>query len=295
MNEKRARWLYTLYNHYISGVKKTFILLTGLLLTQLSFAQTSVRFHTSEGDFIVLLYDSLVPLTVSNFLSYVDQEYYDGVLFHRVIDNFMIQGGDGPGNPAPIQDEFDSTLSNIQKTISMANSGPNTGNTQFFINLVDNTYLDYNKAPLSSKHPVFGMVIGGFEIVQQIGKVPTNINNRPQTDVVIDSIRRIEYHADPPVHLPESFTITPSPINHRTYLELPEDKPGAYGYAENEIEIKCFNQFGEEVYSLKSSLDSRWSYIGLEDLYMAGLNPGTYYLHVIKSPAGFGVAKFLVL
>ena len=161
-----------------------------LLITAFNVkAQTKVDFHTNYGDFRIQLYDSLVPITSSNFINLVNAEFYDGALFHRVIDNFMIQGGDV--NPAPtiIVDEFDSSLSNIQKTISMANSGPNTGTCQFFINLVSNTYLDFDKAPFTSKHPVFGITISGFDVVQDIGDVQTNSNDMPYDDVIMDSVR----------------------------------------------------------------------------------------------------------
>lgn len=154
-----------------------------------SHSQTQVDFFTNYGDFRVELYDSLVPITTSNFINLVSTNFYDGALFHRVIKNFMIQGGDVSPPPPPIVDEFDSTLSNIQKTISMANSGPNTGTCQFFINLVDNTYLDFDKPPFTSKHPVFGITISGFNIVEDIGDVQTNFNDVPYIDVIMDSVR----------------------------------------------------------------------------------------------------------
>ena len=152
-------------------------------------AQTQVNFHTNYGDFRIELYDSLVPITSSNFINLVSTEFYDGALFHRVIDDFMIQGGDAFPSPAIIPDEFDSTLSNIKKTISMANSGPNTGTCQFFINLVNNTYLDFDKAPFTSQHPVFGITISGFDVVKDIGDVQTDSNDIPYNDVIIDSVR----------------------------------------------------------------------------------------------------------
>tara|TARA_B100001113_G_scaffold110777_1_gene89895 strand:- start:3622 stop:4290 length:669 start_codon:yes stop_codon:yes gene_type:complete len=154
-----------------------------------SKSQTQVDFYTNYGDFRVELYDSIVPITTSNFINLVSANFYDGALFHRVIKNFMIQGGDVSPPPPPIPDEFDSTLSNIQKTISMANSGPNTGTCQFFINLVDNTYLDFDKPPFTSKHPVFGITISGFNIVEDIGDVQTNFNDVPYIDVIMDSVR----------------------------------------------------------------------------------------------------------
>ena len=152
-------------------------------------SQTQVDVFTNYGDIRLEMYDALVPNTVNNFVNLVNQGFYDGVIFHRVIDNFMIQGGDGSPAPPSIIDEFDSTLSNVQKTISMANSGPNTGTCQFFINLVDNTYLDFDKSPLTSKHPVFGITISGFNVVQAIGNVQTNFNDVPYVDVVMDSVR----------------------------------------------------------------------------------------------------------
>ena len=152
-------------------------------------SQTKVDFYTNYGDFTVELYDSLVPITTSNFINLVSSGFYDGALFHRVISNFMIQGGDVSPAPPSITDEFDSTLSNIQKTISMANSGPNTGTCQFFINLVDNTYLDFDKPPFTSKHPVFGITTSGFNIVEDIGDVQTNFNDVPYIDVIMDSVR----------------------------------------------------------------------------------------------------------
>ena len=168
---------------------KRLLIICFLLQFSIVKSQTQVDVFTNYGDIRLEMYDALVPNTVNNFLNLVNQGFYDGVIFHRVIDNFMIQGGDGSPAPPSIIDEFDSTLSNVQKTISMANSGPNSGTCQFFINLVDNTYLDFDKAPLTSKHPVFGITITGFNVVQAIGNVQTNFNDVPYVDVVMDSVR----------------------------------------------------------------------------------------------------------
>lgn len=178
-------------------MKKVNFIITLLLLSFITIkvkAQTEITFYTTKGNFIVKMYDTITPITSGNFISLVNAKFYDSIIFHRVINNFMIQGGDplgtgygGPGYTIP--DEFDSTVSNIQKTISMANSGPNTGGSQFFINLVNNTFLDYNKPPLTSAHPVFGIVISNFSVVQAIGAVPVNSNNLPLTPVVMDSLR----------------------------------------------------------------------------------------------------------
>ena len=168
---------------------KRLLIICFLLQFSIVKSQTQIDIFTNYGDIRLEMYDALVPNTVNNFVNLVNQGFYDGVIFHRVIDNFMIQGGDGSPAPPSIIDEFDSTLSNVQKTISMANSGPNTGTCQFFINLVDNTYLDFDKAPLTSKHPVFGITITGFNVVQAIGNVQTNFNDVPYVDVVMDSVR----------------------------------------------------------------------------------------------------------
>jgi peptidylprolyl isomerase len=112
-----------------------------------------------------------MPVTAGNFETLVKNKFYDGVIFHRVIEGFMIQGGDptgtGFGGPGyAIKDEFQPGNRNDRGTLSMANAGPNTGGSQFFINLVDNNYLD-------SKHPVFGKVVEGMDVVDEIAKVPT--------------------------------------------------------------------------------------------------------------------------
>lgn len=194
----------------------------------MSKAQTAVTFYTSMGIFVVEIYDHKVPITGNNFIDLVEAKFYDNVIFHRVIDGFMIQGGDptGTGSGGPgytIPDEFDSTLSNLQKTISMANSGPNTGGSQLFINLVDNTYLDFNKPPLSSAHAVFGMVIENFSVVQAIGHVATDGNDRPLTDVVMDSLRLGNFisevgsvNASPEL----AVRIFPNPVNSTSVLQI---------------------------------------------------------------------------
>lgn len=139
------------------------------------------------GSFTVAL-DPAMPITAGHFTSLVEKGFYNGVIFHRVIDGFMIQGGDptgtgsggsGPnGSSIPIKDEFTANNRNNRGTIAMANAGPNTGDSQFFINLVNNNYLD-------TKHPVFGKVVEGMDVVDAIGKTKTGAGNRPVTPVTI--------------------------------------------------------------------------------------------------------------
>ena len=143
---------------------------------------TEVLLETNMGDITIQLRDDM-PITAGNFKKLVADGFYDGVIFHRVIDGFMIQGGDptGTGRGGPgytIKDEFTAQNRNDRGTISMANAGPNTGGSQFFINLVDNNYLD-------RMHPVFGEVVDGMDVVDSIGKVKTGPGDRPLKEVVI--------------------------------------------------------------------------------------------------------------
>jgi len=151
---------------------------------------TTVTLHTNMGDIRIRMYDDM-PVTAGNFIELAKKGFYDGIVFHRVIDGFMIQGGcpDGTGTGGPgytIKDEFVKGHPNKRGTISMANTGrPNSGGSQFFINLVDNTFLDWDNPRTPSAHPVFGEVESGMDIVDRIGKTPTGRNDRPLKDVII--------------------------------------------------------------------------------------------------------------
>ena len=152
--------------------------------------ETKVKLETNHGDIVIELYDDM-PVTAGNFKKLVGEGFYDGVIFHRVINGFMIQGGDptgtGMGGPGyKIDDEFVAGHSNVRGTLSMANSGPNSGGSQFFINLADNSPLDYDdmRAP-SSKHPVFGEVVEGMDVVDKIANIQTDRGDRPVEEVVI--------------------------------------------------------------------------------------------------------------
>ena len=149
-----------------------------------------VLLKTTLGDVIIELYEDM-PITAGNFKSLVEKGVYDGVIFHRVIAGFMVQGGDptgtGFGDPSipSIEDEFVEGRSNLRGTLSMANSGPNSGSSQFFINLVDNVFLDFDKPPIQSKHPVFGKVVEGMDIVDKIGGVEVGVGDKPVEEVKI--------------------------------------------------------------------------------------------------------------
>ena len=163
---------------------------------------TYARFVTNEGNFTVRLFDQEAPRTVENFVGLaegtkqwsdprtnqkVQKPYYDGTIFHRVIDGFMIQGGDplgqGIGGPGyNFADEFHPKLRhNKAGILSMANRGPNTNGGQFFITLAPTPHLD-------DRHAVFGEVVEGMDVVGKIGGTPTGDRDRPVKDIVIQHV-----------------------------------------------------------------------------------------------------------
>ena len=159
--------------------------------------------RTSEGDIALELFDEDAPKTVSNFKQLAGQGFYDGLIFHRVIPNFMIQGGGfEPGmkqkqTRAPIKNESSNGLSNLRGTIAMARTPePDSATAQFFINVKDNPYLDRAKAADRVGYCVFGKVIDGMDVVDKIKVVETANRGRhekvPVKDVVINSIRRAD-------------------------------------------------------------------------------------------------------
>lgn len=167
---------------------------------------TTAIFHTNRGQFTLELFTEQMPITTGNFIKLAEDGFYDGTRFHRVIDGFMIQAGDpltkdltqsmrwGTGGPGyTIQDEFVAGLSNVRGTIAMANTGqPNSGGSQFFVNVVDNTGLDFDKPPMGSSHPVFGKVISGMEIVDSIASTAVDMSDRPLEEVVINRVEIIK-------------------------------------------------------------------------------------------------------
>ncbi|MEA2038074.1 MAG: peptidylprolyl isomerase [Nanoarchaeota archaeon] len=144
-------------------------------------------FETSMGEFEIELFTDKTPITTKNFIDLTEKGFYDGLIFHRVIDGFMLQSGDpnGDGSGGPgyeIEDEFHEELKHDSEgVLSMANRGPNTGGSQFFITLAPTPWLD-------GKHAVFGKVVSGMEVVKEIGNVEKGHNDKPLEDVVIKKI-----------------------------------------------------------------------------------------------------------
>ena len=159
---------------------------------------------TSLGNFRIELDPDKSPKTVANFLGYVDASHYDGTIFHRVIEKFMVQGGgydqkyEKRAVNAPVQNEADNGLKNVRGTVAMARTGdPHSATAQFFVNVVDNGFLDHRgKNQAEWGYTVFGRVVDGMDVVDKIRAVPTGANgpfekDAPKTPVEIQSIRRV--------------------------------------------------------------------------------------------------------
>ena len=162
-------------------------------------------FNTTEGSFKAEIYLDEMPITAGNFIKLAEEGFYNGLHFHRIIKNFMIQFGcpnskdpnsraAGTGGPGyNIQDEFTQEISNRPGTLSMANTGqPNSGGSQFFINVKDNAYLDWFDKRTPSQHPVFGKVTEGYDVVVEMSQVRTSYGDRPITPVKIESIEIVK-------------------------------------------------------------------------------------------------------
>ena len=149
---------------------------------------TAATIHTNQGAIAIELFDDDAPKTVENFLKLSRDGFYDGVIFHRIIPDFMIQGGDpeGSGRGGPgykFADEFHASLKHSKPGIlSMANAGPNTNGSQFFITVAATPFLD-------NKHSVFGEVTEGYDVVKKISQVPRNFQDRPSKEVRVNSVK----------------------------------------------------------------------------------------------------------
>lgn len=177
---------------------------------------TKATIKTNQGDIKIQLFDELVPKTVKNFIELAEKGYYNGVIFHRVIPDFMIQGGDPTGTGMggesiygrTFEDEFSNKLYNLNGALSMANAGPNTNGSQFFIVTNSNVpkrmikqlkaaefpeeiveaYRQGGTPWLDGRHTVFGQVFEGMDVVKAISKVKRNGEDRPNVDVVMEQV-----------------------------------------------------------------------------------------------------------
>ncbi len=233
-------------------------------------AQTQVTFFTNKGTFKALLYDAYMPITTTNFKNLVQSKFYDNVIFNRVINNFVVQAGyqyaDNTFTPTipNIMDEFSTNTSNVQKSLGMANAGPNTGSSEFYINLKNNTYLDPN-------YPVFGIVTDNFAVIQTMGTVITNIDDQPQENQIIDSARITTDY----VSIQETNSsrlraeIYPMPVTPTSYLYLETISNQA-------IELSIHDLQG----TLISTTISKNKQLLMNDLQINNLAKGIYILTI---------------
>lgn len=185
---------------------RTFVLIIITALSTNIHAAPSVVFETTQGNFTVELYPDKAPKTVANFLQYVKDGFYENTIFHRVMNNFMIQGGGferdmtEKSTRAPIPNESNNGLLNEAGTIAMARTmDPDSATAQFFVNLIDNQFLNYaSPDPELIGYCVFGKVTSGFEIVQKIGLSPTTtIGRNENVPVKAITIKSVKLLSDP--------------------------------------------------------------------------------------------------
>lgn len=150
-----------------------------------------IKFTTNKGIFVAEMFEDKAPLTTKNFIELTEKGFYNGTIFHRVIEDFMIQGGDptgtGMGGPGyKIKDEFGPGLKHDDEGIlSMANAGPNTGGSQFFITLAPTPWLN-------NHHAIFGKIVEGMDVVRLIGVVPTDFRDRPREAVIMEKVEVVK-------------------------------------------------------------------------------------------------------
>ena len=182
----------------VAGLLLTLILTLTLSSCMSKDPNPTVSIDTTLGAIEVEIFQNEAPEMAKNFLTLAKEGKYDGVPFHRVIKDFMIQTGDFTnrdgtggysylGQGKDLKGEYGGG-SNLRGTLSYANRGPDTNGSQFFINTKDNTFLDFDKEPLTSKHPVFGKVIKGMEVVDAIGNVTTLPGDKPEKEVLMKTL-----------------------------------------------------------------------------------------------------------
>lgn len=259
--------------------------------TKLVSAQTQITFYTSMGTFVATMEQTKRPITTKNFIDLVNAKFYDGIIFHRVINNFVIQGGDPTGtgtggSGVTIVDELTPAFSHLQKTLGMAKtSAPNSATSQFFINLVNNTQLDAN-------YSAFGTVITNFSVVQAIGAVPTTGSsgsppNKPITNVVMDSLR---VTLNPTAvydmgEIAENMEIFPNPVSDESVMTLVSRSSGM-------ADVSIYTLLGEMVYSGPQYLSEGLNSVSLKEMGVKELAEGMYYL-TVKDGSSVSQKKFI--
>jgi peptidyl-prolyl cis-trans isomerase A (cyclophilin A) len=251
-------------------------------------AQTQVTFYTNMGNFVVEMYETPRPITTKNFLDLVKKKFYDKLIFHRVIKDFVIQGGDPKGDGTggtgfPIKDELTPLVSNVTGTIAMANSGPNSAESQFYFNLKNNTGLD-------KAYVAFGKVINNLSVVQAIGLVKTNSNDKPITNVVMDSVRITPFIPTGVNELIQQISepvIFPNPVNSHSVIALNAE-------TQTTIQLTLFNQQGQLLGNIQKELFPGSNQFYLTDMQSTPLQPGIYSI-LLTDGKFISSKKFVVI
>jgi cyclophilin family peptidyl-prolyl cis-trans isomerase len=244
-----------------------------ILTTKNTQAQTQVTFYTTMGKFVVEMNETPRPITTKNFIGLVKKKFYDKLIFHRVIKDFVIQGGDPKGDGTggtgfPIKDELTPLVSNVTGTIAMANSGPNSAESQFYFNLKDNTSLD-------KAYVAFGKVISGLPVVQAIGLVKTNSSDKPLTPVIMDSVRitSISTGIAELLNNEETLSIFPNPVTTESIIWM-------HATEEKTVRMSVYNQQGQQIGEHEKKLINGTNTISIKEILETGFSPGVYYLMV---------------
>jgi cyclophilin family peptidyl-prolyl cis-trans isomerase len=245
------------------------------------WAQTRLTFYTNKGTFVAEMYEDKRPITTKNFIDLTKKKFYDKMIFHRVIKDFVIQSGDptgtgSGGSGVTIPDELTPPVSNLLGTFGMANIGkPNTADSQFYINLKDNTSLD-------KAYTAFAKVISGMTVVQAIGAVKTDSHDKPITNVWLDSVRITSpiTNIDETAAI-ESLGIYPNPVNRQSVLAM-------NAITDKTVELSIYNQQGQLVARLQKRLPAGTTTIPLTEIQESDFKPGIYYLTVSD---GLSVAR----
>ena len=257
------------------------------LIVKISSAQTQVTFYTTMGTFVASLEDVKRPITTTNFKNLIQQKFYDGIIFHRVVANFVIQGGDPTGtgtggSGVTIPDELSPPVSNLQKVFGMANAGPNTATSQFYINLVNNTFLDPN-------YPAFATVITNFSVVQAIGQVPVDANDKPLTPVIMDSVRItfVPTGMDEIANKTLEVDVYPNPITEQSVVSINTNSA-------HTATVSIYNQLGMQLYTESKDLSEGINHIAFPEDVTMDLPQGMYFL-LVRDESSVSQNKLIVV
>ncbi|MBN4065930.1 peptidylprolyl isomerase [Candidatus Amoebophilus asiaticus] len=273
---------------------KSLGILVFIFYSYTAYTQTEIDFYTNMGDFRVQVREDLMPITAGNFINLADTGFYDGLIFHRVVAGFVIQGGDplgnGTGGPGyTISDEYHPTMNHDSAgVIAMAKSAqPNSAGSQFYFTLGAQSHLDSNYA-------VFGSCIQGLQVIKDIGKVAVDGNDKPLTDVIMDSVRIVDLTASisrrKETEILVKAEVYPNPFIEAIHINYEVKVPG-------HVNLNIYDVQGRLVQTLIDEKRSAgiygadWDGINVNQV---NVQEGVYYLYLI-TPSGTATLKLIML